>query len=57
MSRLLRARSRLIARTRGAGPDGMPSVILAPLGFALFEPAHFIMQRKMLLTLKERAER
>jgi len=49
--------TRLIARTRGAGPDGMASLVLAPLGFALFEPAHFIMQRKMLLTLKERAER
>lgn len=49
--------TRLIARTRGAGPDGIKSVVLAPLGFALFEPVHFIMQRKMLLTLKERAER
>jgi hypothetical protein len=48
--------TRLIIRTRGAGPDGLAQVVLAPLGFTLFEPAHFLMQRKMLLTLKERAE-
>jgi hypothetical protein len=46
------------AVTVRAGPDRIwPWLVLAPLGFALFEPAHFIMQRKMLLTLKERAER
>jgi hypothetical protein len=30
--------------------------LLELLGFTLFEPAHFLMQRKMLLTLKGRAE-
>jgi hypothetical protein len=31
-------------------------VALAPLGFLLFEPIHFLMERKMLLTIKRRAE-
>lgn len=48
--------TRLIVRTRGRGPDGLAAVALAPVGFAFFEPVHFIMQRKMLLTLKARAE-
>lgn len=48
--------TRLIVRTRGAGPDGLAAVALAPLGFTLFEPIHFLMQRRMLLTLKVRAE-
>lgn len=45
--------TRLIVRTRG---DGKPNVALAPLGFLLFEPAHFIMERGMLLGIKARAE-
>jgi hypothetical protein len=48
--------TRLIVRTRGGGRDGAVSVALAPLGFLFFEPIHFVMQRKMLLTLKARAE-
>ena len=46
--------TRLIVRTRGAG---RPNVALAPFGLLVFEPAHFIMQRRMLLGIKERAER
>ena len=46
--------TRLIVRTRGAGE---PNVPLAPLGLLVFEPAHFIMERRMLLGIKERAER
>lgn len=46
--------TRLIVRTRGAGK---PNVALAPFGLLVFEPAHFIMQRRMLLGIKERAER
>lgn len=46
--------TRLIVRTRGAGE---PNVALAPLGLLMFEPAHFIMERRMLLGIKERAER
>jgi len=46
--------TRLIIRTRGAGE---PNVVFAPLGMLIFEPAHFIMQRRMLLGIKERTER
>ena len=46
--------TRFIVRTRGAGD---PNVVLAPIGLLLFEPAHFIMERRMLLGVKERAER
>ena len=46
--------TRLIVRTRGAGE---PNVALAPFGLLVFEPAHFIMERGMLLGVKERAER
>jgi hypothetical protein len=49
-------RTRLIVRTRGAEPDRMLGLLLAPAGFLVFEPAHFIMERKMLLEIKRRAE-
>jgi hypothetical protein len=48
--------TRLVVRTRGAGEDDLASLVLAPLGLVLFEPAHFLMERKMLLTLRDRAE-
>ena len=48
--------TRLIVRTRGAATDGIPSLVLAPVNVLMFEPAHFIMERRMLLTLKARAE-
>jgi hypothetical protein len=51
-----RSSTRLIVRTRGGGADGPGSVALAPLGFLLFEPIHFLMERKMLLTIKRLAE-
>lgn len=46
--------TRLIVRTRGAG---QPNVPLAPFGVLVFEPAHFIMERGMLLGIKARVER
>ena len=46
--------TRFTIRTSGAGE---PNVVLAPLGLLLFEPAHFVMERRMLLGVKERAER
>ena len=46
--------TRLIVRSRGANE---PNVALAPFGLLVFEPAHFIMQRRMLLGIKERVER
>ena len=49
--------SRLIVRTRGDGRPNFAALPLTPLGFYLLEPAHFIMERGMLLGIKERAER
>jgi hypothetical protein len=46
--------TRLIVRTRG---NGKPNVALAPFGLLVFEPAHFIMERRMLRGIKARAER
>ena len=46
--------TRLIVRTRGAGKANVP---LAPFGLLVFEPAHFIMERRMLLGIKGRVER
>jgi hypothetical protein len=49
--------TRLIVRTRGGGTPSFAAVALAPVGLMVFEPAHFIMQRGMLLGIKKRAER
>ena len=46
-------RTRLIIRARG---DAAASFSRKLLHYGFFEPAHFIMERKMLLTLKEKAE-
>ncbi len=43
--------TRLIVRSRGAGPWGRLAHYL------FWEPAHFVMERRMLLGIKERAER
>jgi hypothetical protein len=48
--------TRLIVRTRGGGEDDFAAVALAPFGLMVFEPAHFIMERRMLLGIKERVE-
>ncbi len=48
-------RTRLIVRTRGGGIDRIQDVLLAPLGLVLGEPAHFVMERRMLLTIKRLA--
>lgn len=45
--------TRLIAHARGGKPANLPMKLFH---FGVFEPAHFIMERKMLLTLKRRAE-
>lgn len=49
--------SRLRVHTRGPGEPSLGAIPFAPLGFYLFEPAHFIMERGMLLGIKARAER
>lgn len=45
--------TRFIARVRGNKPQNL---IMKAFFYGIFEPAHFIMERKMLLTLKQRAE-
>jgi hypothetical protein len=45
--------TRLVIRTRAYYQPRW----LAPLAYAVLEPTHFIMERKMLLGIKERAER
>jgi hypothetical protein len=49
--------SRLIVRTRGGGTTSKLDLLLAPFGVFVFEPAHFIMERRMLLGIKELVER
>lgn len=41
--------SRLMVRTRGEGRPSLARTALAPLGLFVFEPAHFLMQRRMLI--------
>ncbi len=50
---LSETKTRLIIRARGDEPANLPTKLLH---YGFFEPAHFIMERKMLLTLKKRAE-
>lgn len=45
--------TRLIARTRARRPDSIPN----RAGARLLEPVHFAVERKLLLDLKQRAER
>lgn len=49
--------TRMIVRTRGDGRPSLAGTVMAPLGLLIFEPAHFIMQRRMLIGIKDRAER
>jgi len=46
--------TRLIMRGRG---ERQPRVRDRVIGYAFWEPAHFIMERKMMLSIKDRAER
>lgn len=48
--------TRLQVRTRGEGDPTIRGVILGPLTLLVFEPAHWIMERRMLLGIKARAE-
>jgi hypothetical protein len=49
--------TRMLVRTRGEGIPSQTSIALSPFGLLVFEPAHLIMERRMLLGIKERAER
>jgi hypothetical protein len=46
----------LHVRTRGAGRPSLGAVALAPAGLLIFEPVHFMMERRMLLGIRDRAE-
>ena len=48
--------TRLHIRLRGDGRPTLVSSLFAPIGLLVFEPAHFIMERGMLLGIKRRAE-
>jgi hypothetical protein len=49
--------TRLTVRTRRAADDGLVSFLMAPFDLLALEPAHFIMERRMLLGIRQRAER
>jgi hypothetical protein len=49
--------TRFYIRTRGDGEASWLSILLGPVNIFVFEPAHFIMQRRMMLGVAERAER
>ena len=49
--------TRLLVRTLGTAEPAPDAIVVAPIGLLLFEPAHFIMERGMLLGIKSRAER
>jgi hypothetical protein len=48
--------SRFFVRTRGDGMPSLAGVLLGPINVFVFEPAHFIMQRGMMLGIRDRAE-
>ena len=49
--------TRFLVRTRGEGAATLASVVLGPISTFVFEPAHFIMQRGMMMGIRDRAER
>ncbi|MGH9419815.1 MAG: hypothetical protein ACRD3J_07575 [Thermoanaerobaculia bacterium] len=49
--------TRMHVRKRGSGVPTLSGIALTPLQLLVFEPAHFIMERAMLLGIKRRAER
>ena len=48
--------TRMHIRRRGSGVPTVSGIAITPASLLLFEPAHFIMERGMLLGIKERAE-
>jgi hypothetical protein len=47
-------RTRLLVRSRSGNYSSLPQMLF---DFVVFDPAHFLMERKMMLGIKERAER
>jgi hypothetical protein len=48
--------TKFFVRTRGEGTPSLAAVLLGPINAFVFEPAHFIMQRGMMLGVRDRAE-
>lgn len=48
--------TRMHIRSRGSGIPTLSGIALTPLSLLVFEPAHFIMERGMLIGIKRRAE-
>jgi hypothetical protein len=48
--------TRMHVRTRGSGVPTLSGIALTPITLLLLEPAHFIMERRMLLGIRRRAE-
>ena len=48
--------TRMHIRSRGAGVPSVSGIAITPASLLVFEPAHFIMERGMLLGIKKRAE-
>jgi hypothetical protein len=48
--------TRMFVRTRGPGIPSQASVAMSPIGLLVFEPAHLLMERRMLLGIKQRSE-
>ena len=48
--------TRMLIRTRGEGTPSFPGILEAPFRLLVYEPAHFIMERGMLIGIKQRAE-
>lgn len=48
--------TRFFVRTRGDGIPSLAAVLLGPINVFVFEPAHFIMQRRMMSGIRDRAE-
>lgn len=49
-------KTRVLIRTRGEAAPSLAGVLEAPFRLLVYEPAHFIMERGMLLGIKHRAE-
>ena len=49
--------TRMHIRMRGAGIPTLSGIAYTPLSLLLLEPAHFIMERRMLLGIERRAEK
>jgi len=47
-------RTRMLVRSRSGNHSSLPQMLF---DFVVFDPAHFLMERKMMLGIKERAER